>query len=142
MIYHLPINLLEIANMNDIEVYYKEMPSDVSGAIKFDNSENKFKIIIKKNMSEKSQRFTLAHELSHFFLHNEILKSEIIHIDTLYMKDNIKESRVDYLASALLIEKNMIIELYKLNPSISELAEIFCVSELTMKLRLEILGVL
>ena len=93
-------------------------------------------------MPKTRQRFTLAHELSHYFLHNSLLKSEEIYIDTLYRNNNIKEEQVDYLAGALLIEENMVRELYKLNPSISELATLFGVSDSAMKVRLEILGVL
>lgn len=142
MMYQLPVNLIEIANLNGIDVYYKEMPPNVSGAIKYDSVDKKFKIMIKSNMPKNRQRFTLAHELSHFFLHSEILKNEEIHVDVLYRENNVREDTVDYLAGALLIDENMVKELYKLNQSITVLSSIFGVSTYAMETRLKILGVL
>lgn len=142
MFNRLPVNILEIARINDIEVYYKELPEDVSGAIKYDKERDKFKIIIKNSLPRTRQRFTLAHELAHYFLHRDLLMSEELHMDTLYRKDTDCETNIDYLAGALLISKELVEDLYSITPSISTLAHAFMVSESAMRVRLRVLGIL
>ena len=142
MLNKLPVNLLEIARINNIDVYYKELPDDVSGAIKYDKNTQKFKIIIKSSLPRTRQRFTLAHELSHYFLNKDTLMSEELHIDTLYRKDTESETNIDYLAGAILINKELVEDLYSITTSISSLANAFLVSESAMRVRLIVLGIL
>lgn len=142
MLSQLPVNLLEIAHSNNIEVYYTELPDDVSGAIKYDKEQNKFKIIIKASLPRVRQRFTLAHELAHYFLEKELLQNSELHIDTLYRKDSESETNIDYLAGALLMDKDLLQDLYEINPSIYELAKVFVVSESALRVRLSVLGII
>ena len=141
MLNQLPVNLLEIARSNNIEVYYTELPDDVSGAIKYDKESNNFKIVVKNSLSIVRQRFTLAHELAHFFLQKELLQNSELHIDTLYRKDSESETNIDYLAGALLMNKDLLQDLYEINPSISSLAKVFAVSESALRVRLSVLGI-
>ena len=142
----IPVNLLKIADNHQIEVYYRDLPNSTSGAIRFNHTKNRFQILIQKSDSERRQRFTLAHELGHFFLHNEMLKGDgAIHVDYLYRSNNMdedKEREVDYFAGALLMDKNLLETLYEINPSIRELAETFEVSESAMTVRLTVLGLI
>lgn len=104
--------------------------------------EEKFKILLDKNETNSSKRFTLAHELAHYFLAEDTLKNEL-HFDTLYKKvDDDSEYDVDYLASALLINKELLESAYKITNSISVLAKVFDVSESVMTLRLITLGLI
>ena len=92
------------------------------------------------------------HELGHFFLHQDFLKSEEIHIDVMYRSINRteadvvdikeKEKEVDYFAGALLMNKTLLKKMHNENNSIKELAEIFNVSVSAMTVRLDILGLL
>ena len=94
------------------------------------------------------EKCTLAHELGHYFLHREMLKSSDVHIDTLYratIQTNIntkeQEREVDYFAGALLMNR-MAIEKLIDNYTVADLAELFKVSSSAMAVRLYILGLL
>ena len=88
------------------------------------------------------QRYTLAHELGHFFLHQDILKSEEIHIDIMYRITDENEKEVEYFAGALLMNKLLLEKTYETIKDIKELAKLFEVSESDMTLRLSVLGLI
>lgn len=138
----LPVDLISIANNNGIEVYRKKLPDEISGAIRYNEQTNKFQILLEESDSFTRQRFTLAHELAHFFLEkNKLQNSKEIHFDTRYRKiKDSSEREVDYLAGALLMNQAIVKELYEIKPSVSHLANIFKVSESAMQVRLKMLG--
>lgn len=140
--YKVPVDLIKIASNNNIDVYHSELDSKISGAIKYDRHKDKFTILLNEKDSEFRKRFTLAHELGHYFLHLDLLKSEEIHVDTLYRIPGEKEKEVDYFAGALLMNRNLLAKMYEKNDSISILAQVFEVSESAMTVRLDILGYL
>lgn len=140
--YKIPVDLIKIANNYNIDIYQIELDGKISGAIKYYKAEDKFTILLNEKDSEVRKRFTLAHELGHYFLHREILESDEIHVDTLYRMPNENEREVDYFAGALLINKKLLEKMYARNTSISVLAQVFEVSESAMTVRLDILGLL
>lgn len=141
-IYKIPADILKLAEINDIKVYKGDLGKGVLGAIKYDRIKDKFIILINENDLPHRQRFTLAHELGHFFLNREELQSDELHIDIMYRTPNEREDIIDYFAGALLMNKNFIEKIYKLNPSISELAKTFQVSESVATVRLDVLGLI
>ena len=140
----LPVNLISIADKNGIDVYYSKLPEGVSGATRYNSSTKRFQIIVDSDDNPRRRRFTLAHEIAHFFLQREVLSTnEEIHYDVLYRKTySEKEHEVDYLAGAILMEQDILKELYAINPSISELAKVFNVSESALTVRLMQLQIL
>ncbi len=140
--YRIPADVIKIAKANDIDVYEGDLDKKVSGAIKYDNSTKKFAILLNKNDIKTRKRFTLAHELGHFFLHKEILIDDEVHIDTMFRMPDEKEKEVDYFAGALLMNRTLLEKMYQEIKSIAELAEIFEVSVSAMTVRLDILGLL
>ena len=148
MLYKFPVDVIAIAKAYGIEVYVAEFNNEISGAIRYNEDKNKFEIIVNKNNAWVRQRFTIAHELGHYFLHRDMLISSDIHIDTLYrttteMPLEVKQQgkEVDYFAGALLMNK-MVVERLVGNNTIKEMADIFSVSGSAMTVRLEILGLL
>lgn len=146
--YKLPVGVIKIANDCGIEVYEKDMGNDISGKITYDKTNKEFYITVNKNNSKERQRFSVAHELGHYFLHKDILVKEETHIDTLYRANDIKdeearkrEKEVDYFAGALLMNKLMLENLYE-DYDIASLADIFKVSVSAMTVRMDILGLL
>lgn len=147
--YKVPVSVVKIANINDIKVYEGDLDKKISGAIRYKQNENVFEILVNKNDSSVRQRFTIAHELGHYFLHRDYLKNEKLHIDTVLYRTDDKETdegkkrerEVDYFAGALLMNKTLLENLRKDN-TITELAEIFNVSVSAMTVRLDILGLL
>jgi len=148
MLYKVPVDIVGIAKAYGISVYEGELNNEISGAIRYDSKNNKFEILINKNNAKSRQRFTIAHELGHYFLHRDMLKNSDVHIDTLYRivaqidkQTKEQEKEVDYFAGALLMNKLTIEELID-NYNIEELAEIFNVSTSAMTVRLNILELL
>ncbi len=159
--YKIPVNLIEIAKNCGITVYNADFEKlgnkNVSGAIRYTNDE--FSILLNKNETRERRRFTLAHELGHFFLDNEILKSSQIHVDTLYrssmessyvakaVEDNpevrlTSEAEIDYFAGALLMNEMVLRKVFKIESDIAKLAKIFDVSYSAMTVRLDLLGLI
>ena len=73
--YKVPVDVIKIANANDIKVYEGKLNKKISGAIRYDKDEDRFAILVNKNNVKTRQRFTIAHELGHYFLHKEFLIS-------------------------------------------------------------------
>lgn len=159
--YKIPVNLLKIANNNGITVYDADFNKlgnkNVSGAIRY--IDGKFSILLNKEETEERKRFTLAHELGHFFLDNEILKSSKIHVDTLYRASAdssyvsqemqreaqtklTSENEIDYFAGALLMNEMMLRKVFQIEHSTEKLAKLFNVSYSAMTVRLDILGLI
>ena len=137
----LPVNLSQIATNNNICVYEANLPEDISGSIRYNPEIKKFEILLNKKEDENGKRFTLAHELAHFFLYKEaLIKSTDIICDTLYRKLNEEEVDVDYLASAILIDKELLTNFYKITNQVEVLANIFKVSVSTLTARLMVLN--
>ena len=143
--YKIPANILKIAEYNEIDVFKTDLGKDISGAIKYNSTDNKFAILLNAKESEERQRFTLAHELGHYFLHQNKLKDDEIHVDAILYRNTInkeEEREVDYFAGALLMNRTLLEKIYEKTTSINELAAIFEVSTSAMTVRLDILGLL
>ncbi len=146
--FKVPVDVVKIAKLNDITVYEGNLEKNVSGAIRYNKEKENFEILVNKNDTRERKRFTIAHEIGHFFLHKEILMSDEIHIDIMYRMPNEDEEQkrrekdVDYFAGALLMNKTLLTKMYNENNTITELAEIFDVSVSAMTVRLDILGLL
>lgn len=157
--YKLPVNLLKIANNCGITVYDADFErlgnKNVSGAIRY--IDNEFSILLNKEEPYERKRFTLAHELGHFFLDNDILKSSKIHVDTLYRAapessyiaqqresrlEMTSEKEIDYFAGALLMNEMMLKKVWEIENNVQKLAKIFGVSRSAMIVRLDVLGLI
>lgn len=141
--FKVPVDIIQLASNYNIDVYKQDLGKGISGAIRYDDKSQTFSILLNQAESQKRQRFTLAHELGHYFMHRDILISDVIHIDTLYRMPAESEKEVDYFAGALLMNKTLVEKAYKEGiTSIAELSETFKVSESAMTVRLDILGLL
>ena len=66
----IPVDLNLLCKKYDIDlIETSELEDNISGLLYFKN--NKFKILVNQNHSSLRKRFTIAHELGHFFLHRE-----------------------------------------------------------------------
>lgn len=146
--FKVPVDVVKIAKLNGITVYEGDLEKNVSGAIRYNKEKENFEILVNKNDTRERKRFTIAHEIGHFFLHKEILMSDEIHIDIMYRMPNEDEEQkrrekdVDYFAGALLMNKTLLTKMYNESNTITELAEIFDVSVSAMTVRLDVLGLL
>lgn len=141
-LYKIPADIIVIAKNNDIDVYNIELPTNIQGAIRYNKKSDKFQIILNSKLNLRQKRITLAHEIGHFFLHKDILKSDEIHVDIMYRIEGEKEKDVEYFAGALLMNKLLLEKAYESVTDIKELSDLFEVSESDMTLRLSILGLI
>ena len=75
-----PVRVDRIAKAHGISVRYELLDDELSGMIFI--IENQAVIGVNAHHSPNRQRFTIAHELGHFFLHGDILR-EGAHVDTM-----------------------------------------------------------
>ncbi len=145
----------EIQDLKFAYVDFTDDMSNVSGVIFFEKDAQRFTIIINKNDSKTRQHFTLAHELGHYFLHQDKLKIESAIIDRGDSLDSTKmlfrlsdqessqiEKEANNFAAELIMPENLVREVWGKVKDIEETAEIFDVSPLAMSIRLERLKLL
>lgn len=115
----LPIDPVELAKRFGIEVYKAEFETlkndTISGLIRV--KDNDITIYVNKADSILRQRFTIAHELGHYFMHINKIKNKGINIDmhrktgyTSLIPDEIDANK---FAAALLMPKKIVNEYYK-----------------------------
>jgi len=133
-----PVKITEIANELGIVLSQIEMPGGVSGQIY--KKDNTYHIDVNQDESHKRKRFTAAHELAHYLLHQDIIGDGVVD-NALYRSvlSNDKEVEANKLAADILMPMSEIKKhTGKELPYIQQLAEHFEVSEQAMKVRLGI----
>ena len=73
-----PVPVEKIAKALGIKIRLDDVDDDLSGFLYRDTKEKKVIIGANRSHHENRQRFTIAHELGHFFLH----EGELIHFDS------------------------------------------------------------
>lgn len=138
-----PMKLGALARELGLIVKKSTLPANISGEIKEVNSV--VTIRINRHDAPNRQRYTLAHEISHFFLHRHLLQDGI-QDDVLYRSSlsNSIETEANKLAADILMPLNLIKELLvKHSKGINKesmyeaVAEEMQVSVTALKIRLE-----
>jgi Zn-dependent peptidase ImmA (M78 family) len=142
-----PVNLKQLCDELGIKLIYTTNPtSNAGGYIECDNGE--YTIYVDANAHPNRQRFTIAHELGHFFLHRDTLNSAshgVVRMDRdsdttvnhLNTSDRIKETQANRFAAELLVPLEKLEDYNrKLNGDSGDLARIFEVSEDAMNIRM------
>ncbi|NDV63361.1 ImmA/IrrE family metallo-endopeptidase [Puniceicoccales bacterium CK1056] len=143
----IPIDPIKVAREHGISVknakFYRD---DISGMISKKDDE----VLILVNVDEPPyrKRFTIAHELGHYFLHLDE-QNEFVDTSINLFRDSsngeggpvrAKEIEANKFAAELLMPESKVSALYKDVKSISDLARIFNVSEDAMSIRIARLG--
>ena len=142
------------AEHKDLRVYFTSLDDDdVSGAILYKNGQ--YNILVNNNKPLARQHFTLAHELGHYFLHQDVLKGEQAIVDgedtldgprILYRDDDNKtkhlEIEANNFAASLIMPADLVRRAWEATHSIQECARIFSVSAVAMSVRLTKLGLI
>lgn len=81
-----PIQLVELCENCGLKVYQERLPAEVSGFIVVqDKPFNKYDtgrlIVVNRNEPQGRKRFTIAHELGHYFLHRDENETLYAHRD-------------------------------------------------------------
>lgn len=132
-----PVHVVPIAEKFGLKVFKnRNFPDNLSGLIKKSDDES-YEIHVNGNHPITRQRFTMAHELAHFLLHkNEI--GDGVTDDFLYRSNLTSriEREANDLAAKILMPKHLLLkEPYK-SMTISEQADKFWVSAVSMDIRL------
>ncbi|ENR4569027.1 ImmA/IrrE family metallo-endopeptidase [Acinetobacter baumannii] len=150
-----PINLEKICSLYKISLEEEFLLDSIIGKILLDNGKVKIIINSSENGSEQRKRFTIAHELGHFFLHlNDQQSSFIDDVKTMSRTQSYwtpVEAQANDFAARLLMPLELIIreaeELVKTNDIeeedfVKQLAKIFQVSKQAMTYRLKNIGII
>lgn len=155
-IVNLPVDPVFIANRLGIKVYEESFNTyngdKVSGAIvKYEDGS--IEILVNENDTHERQRFTIAHELGHYFLHlKDAPKYERVdmHRATGYSTNIPQEVEANNFAAALLMDRNTVMKKFLIAKEfglssidcITYLANQFSVSKQAMEYRIRNLGLI
>lgn len=140
---------------NDLSIFLVSLPNDISGLIQYNKDNSGFTIFINNEKPKTRQHFTVAHELGHYFLHQEYLKSEKVFIDgegsldgnrTLFRLDtavyNKIETEANSFAASLIMPAELVKDAWISLKDVQACAKIFDVSVSAMSIRLERLNLI
>ena len=137
-----PVLVVPIANKLGIEVYNVRGWSDrLLGMIredKEDDGKSGYAIYVNAQHSETRRRFTVAHEITHYVLHKNLIRDGIVD-NTLYRSglSNLIEMEANRFAAEILMPTHLIRAAIRKEFSISKLAKKFKVSNEAMAIRLQ-----
>lgn len=148
--YYVGFDIFKLIKKLDILLVPEEFESDISGLLAINNE----KVIISYNKAEDSKRsrFTVAHELGHYFLHSKDQPFFIDKTPKIMYRNNasstgeiLKEREANAFAAAILMPQDLLSQeldkcVYGGDAIIKELARDFKVSEQAMSFRLSNLG--
>jgi len=139
-----PVDPIKIANENGIEVKNAIFKSEKICGI-LHEKDGKTTIYVNKHDSNNRKRFSIAHELGHYFLHHfdgdDTLVVELRTNDG-NNRDPQKEKEANCFAAALLMNEVLVKSVWNDLKSVRAVAEIFQVSYESMSYRLNNLGLL
>lgn len=125
----------------DMEEIFPNTPNpnyDVSACIRKENG--KYTIYVNKYEPLVRQRFSIAHEIAHFYLEHLDDKKPM---DICFRDDSSskgkdrREIEANAFASTLLMPKKMVLVLYNAGFDVRTMADLFCVSQIAVEYRLK-----
>ncbi|NKM14171.1 ImmA/IrrE family metallo-endopeptidase [Rhizobium laguerreae] len=136
-----PIDVVGLANLLGIKVYDAPWPESVSGKIQKDERKggsSGFAIFVRESDPETRKRFTIAHEIAHYVLHEHLIGDGVFD-DAMYrsgLASNV-ERQANNLAADILMPWSYLTPMIN-GKTAKDLAETFNVSEQAMQVRLGI----
>lgn len=157
-----PVDVFELARRSGIAVASVPAEPSMSGFLMRDPRTRRHVVGVNSSHHEHRQRFTVAHELGHFFLHDEATTT--LHVDRqsfqIQFRDeesgkgtSAQEIEANRFAAELLMPREMLSEslgkralsaqeALSMEDLVDELSEEFAVSPTAMSIRLQSLGIL
>jgi Zn-dependent peptidase ImmA (M78 family) len=149
-----PVDVEGIAGALGLRVFTEDLGSDISGVLV--SRDGTASIAVRKGDSSQRKRFTIAHEIGHFYLRHHVQRNELVHADkvsqVIYRSAKASEGmdqmevQANQFAASLLMPTRLVREHVDQRPKpladidVSELARTFNVSEQAMTIRLSTLG--
>lgn len=136
-----PVQMVPLANELGIRVYNAPWPNSVSGKIQKDTKrggKSGFACFVNERHPRVRRRFTIAHEVAHYVLHEHLI-GDGIYDDALYRSGlpDRAETQANAMAADLLMPWSKLNEyIAQHGDDVGALAEIFDVSRHAMSIRL------
>lgn len=134
-----PLDLESLASKLGIKVIMKPMDDQISGHLSLQNGA--WEIVVNSLHHWRRQRFTLAHELGHFFLHR--WKRQEFTDTVFFRNDEVSPMEAEankFAAELLMPEAEFKRHLEEVSAKVEDLAEYFGVSALAVRVRAKRLG--
>lgn len=127
-----PIDVYELARNNGIEIIEQLFPNNYKNVSGFINIEDDHPVMyVNANDSQNRRKFTVAHELGHWILHEILIREDpkkaVLLRVALGANTDILEKEANAFAAELLVPMDIFSKL-KNNKSVKQLAELFQVS--------------
>jgi len=152
-----PVKVEEIAESLGLKVIRADLGDEVSGLLVSDGIEAQ--ICVQKRDSRPRQRFTIGHEIGHYYMRHQFENGEHVHVDKGHFisergpraADGVdpREIEANQFAACLLMPSKLVHEKVAelgggplLDQHVTRLAKDFQVSEQAMTIRLTTLGLL
>lgn len=141
----LPVRVGQLARDLGLKVSLANLSPNISGLIEPAGDDESFHIRVNRYETEERQRFTVAHEISHFLLHRDFIRNGII--DNVMYRSSLssaKETEANRLAADIIMPNDLVLrELAAMggkrdDVAAEALARKFKVSRPAMKVRLGI----
>lgn len=143
----IPIDVKKLCEKLNIDVKYvsfaeieAQVGKEIDGIIQKSKDGN-FRIYVKEDSIDARVRFTIAHELGHYFLHMKDSEAGKV-LTSFRMDSSPKETEANQFAAELLMPEDYVRAEYKkmFIPISDSLAQTFNVSKMAMQFRLKNLG--
>jgi Zn-dependent peptidase ImmA (M78 family) len=134
-----PLDVVGLASSIGMQIEYLPLAAETSGFLRRKNGD--WVIGVNSLHQRNRQRFTIAHELGHYFLHRDHGSFEDKALFRKELQNDHRESDANKFASALLMPEDAFREMAVRNPMNPQLiAAFFGVSEAAAKFRADALG--
>lgn len=139
-----PVKVGQLASELGLEVVRAPLQPKISGLIQpSETAPSGFQIKVNKFDSLERQRFTVAHEISHFLLHADVIGSGVV--DSIMYRSNLtsrRETEANQLAAEIIMPSQLVVKQARLiadqdaKDVVESLASAFKVSPSAMEIRL------
>ncbi len=132
-----PVDVKKAAEIVGAMVIFQKLPKISGVLLRGDHKDFPYIIGVNVEKSFYHRRFTIAHEIGHILL-NHFKKFKILYdSDDFILNSSQLEREANIFASELLVPKDKLKSVLKLNPSMKGLCNFFQVSEQVMQYRLK-----
>jgi Zn-dependent peptidase ImmA (M78 family) len=136
-----PLDVAAVAEKFGIHVEYISLEDNISGILYKDEENNRWVLHVNKEHHPNRLRYTIAHELGHFCLHRHLKQ---VFEDQIFFRggeSSKEEWQANEFACAILMpEKEFRDEVRSGKRKVDELAKVFQVSTLALRIRAKNLG--
>jgi Zn-dependent peptidase ImmA (M78 family) len=132
-----PIDPVKLSRELGLSVYFVRFSGEYVKVSGFYDAEDNA-VFVNSDEYPLRQTFTVAHELGHYVMHKEWVRSadyKILMRDSLYSGDDSREKEANTFAANLLVPRFMLDQYWKMMP-VEQLSQLFAVSVPVIKNRL------